>query len=144
MEILKQSLKELHKNQKKMNELFSNSAKLDRAMWYMTFSFKRSTSENEEKKRQEVTTESRGHYDKFTAVNDQHSAESMKSKKQIYIEADVGHKLLPEDTKSKVKQVMVEDKLVALEQPHEDAECTKNVRSNNSGFYDSSEVHLHQ
>lgn len=60
----------------------TDPAKLDRVAWHIASIFKRSTSQNEEGKKQEATTVSRSLYDEFLAVNDQHTVDPLESKNQ--------------------------------------------------------------
>ena len=65
MKKLKQNLKRLDESHKRMNELMASM-------------FKKSTTRNERKEQQEVSTSelSRNLYKEFAAVGDQHTAES--------------------------------------------------------------------
>lgn len=83
MQKLKQSLKRLDENQKSMNELISDPAKLDKVARGMVSIIKKTTSQNEEKEEQEVPIVSRSFCDEFPAVSDHHTADLMESKNQI-------------------------------------------------------------
>ena len=101
MKKLKQNLKALDENQKRLNELMASM-------------FKKSTTRNERKEEQEVSTSevSRNLYKEFAAVGDQHAAKSRENENQTNLEEDVGHQTLHEDCKVEEEQMVFEEKSV--------------------------------
>ena len=75
-------MKRLDENQKRMNELVLDPAKLDKVAQCMISIVKRTTSQKKEKEEQEVPIVSRSLYDEFPAVSDHHTADLMESKNQ--------------------------------------------------------------
>lgn len=115
-------MKKLLKEFEEISKLLSDPVTRGRLSRYMTSISKKSTSPNERKEEQEVSTRevSRNLYNEFAAVNDQHTADPREDKNQTSIEEEIGHKTLQKDFKVEEEQVVFEDKSVALKQLHED------------------------
>ena len=85
-------LEKLIQSQRKMAELLS-PATIDKIARCMTSISKKSTTQNEKKEEQEVSTSevSRNLYNEFSAVSDQHTADHMENKNHTNIEEEDAH-----------------------------------------------------
>ena len=77
----------------------------------MASMFKKSTTRNERKEEQEVSTSevSRNLYKEFAAVGDQHATKSRENENQTSLGEDVGHQTLHEDCKVEEEQEVFKD-----------------------------------